>query len=180
MPFCAKSAFSYPQLAEKDQMIVDPWLSRLLRSPRLGRYLFLGGAVTALACSITGCEYIPESMFRLTSESRLPKWITLPPGLTRADVSITMTLYIVPWGTRAVFKVRDAKGKTLEKVYGKDECGALQLKSPPQGAPSRYPGYEVISIGGLTEIFEQRRPEDIMYVTDEPAIWSQYRTTGCG
>ena len=118
-----------------------------------------------------GCEYIPESMFRLASESRLPKWITLPSGLTRADVSITITYYIVPWGGRSVFILRDSKGKTLEKVYGKDKCGKpLQLKNPPQGFQSGYPNYEIDAVNGITEIFEQRKPEDILYVTDDPAI----------
>ncbi len=50
--------------------------------------LAIAGSVIVLS------EWIPESTFELASESRLPKWITLPPGLTRADVSTTMSYYI--------------------------------------------------------------------------------------
>jgi len=31
--------------------------------------------------STMGCGWFPESTFELASESRLPKWITLPPDL---------------------------------------------------------------------------------------------------
>jgi hypothetical protein len=59
---------------------------------RLDKYLLLFVALAISASAIVGCEYFPESTFELASESRLPKWIALPPGLTRADVSITMSL----------------------------------------------------------------------------------------
>ncbi len=54
-------------------------------------------ALAISCCMIVGCEYFPESTFELASESRLPKWIVLPPELTRADVSVTMSYYVKPW-----------------------------------------------------------------------------------
>src|ERR1035441_9977339 len=75
--------------------------------------LAIAGSVIVLS------EWIPESTFELASESRLPKWITLPPGLTRADVSITMSLYSKLWGWSAVFTLKDTKGQIRTKVYGK-------------------------------------------------------------
>jgi hypothetical protein len=59
-------------------------------------------------------------------------------GLTRADVSITMSYYT--WGS-AGFVLQDAKGHTLEKVDGKVKCSNFLLKSPPQGFPPGYPAY---------------------------------------
>jgi hypothetical protein len=155
---------------------IDPRLSRL------SRYILVGAGLIILTLTINkGCEYLPESTFRLASESRLPKWLKIPPKLTRADVSITMSYYNVLWGGRAVFVLQDKKGKTFEKVYGKETCGGpFQLKNRPEGLPSGYPGYEVVSVNGITEIFEQRKPEDILYVTDEPAVWNEYRAKGCG
>ena len=106
-----------------DLKIVDPWRSRFVRTiTRVGRYLLVGAAFTTLASTTIGCEYLPESTFQLASESRLPKWIMLPAGLTRADVSITMSLYNLPWGARAVFTLKDAQGKILEKTYGEEKC----------------------------------------------------------
>jgi hypothetical protein len=166
-----------------DPKIVDPRLSRVgKRIPRVGRYLLLGAAVAILASVIIkGCEYFPESTFQLASESRLPKWITLPPGLTRADVSITMSYYSEPWGRRSVFILQDSKGKTLEKAYGKEKCWKpFELKNPPQGFPPGYPAYEEITVNGTTELIEHRKMEPVFYIADDPAVWSEYRAVGCG
>jgi hypothetical protein len=162
-----------------DLKIVDPWLSRLVKKiPRLGRYLLLGAAVAILApAMIKGCEYFPESTFQLASESRLPKWITLPPGLTRADVSITMSYYT--WGS-AGFVLQDAKGQTLEKVDEMVKCQNFHLKNPPQGFPPGYPSYAVITVKGTTEMIEHRKMEPVFYITDDPAVWKEYRAFGCG
>jgi hypothetical protein len=141
--------------------------------------LLLGVAVAALASAIVGCEYFPESTFQLASESRLPKWITLPAGVTRADVSITMSYYSTPFGGSAIFLLQDAKGKTFEKVYGKEKCsGPYQLKNPPPGFPHGYPAYEEITVGDTTEIIEHRKMEPVFYVTDDPAVGTEV-ASGC-
>lgn len=165
-----------------DHKIVDSRLSQLIRiTQRVGRYLLFGAVVTVLAATAIGCKYFPESTFQLASESRLPKWITLPPGLTRADVSITMSYYITPWGRSAVFILRDPNGKILENVTGKLKClQPFQLKNPPQGFASGYPAYEEIIIKGTAEMIEHRRPEPIFYITDDPVVWKEHRAIGCG
>src|SRR5271163_4448113 len=87
-------------------------------------YLFLGTVLAILAIS-KGCEYLPESTFTLANESRLPKWLTLPPGLPRTDVSVTMSYITKPWGSSAQFIVQDAK-HTIMKVDGKLKCNSFQ------------------------------------------------------
>jgi hypothetical protein len=128
---------------------------------RIDKTLLLFVALSISALAIVGCEYFPESTFQLASESRLPKWITLPPGLTRADVSIT-------------FILQDKNGRTLTKIAGKDKgTEPLQLKNPPRGFPPGYPAYEVVTVNGITDIVEYRKPEPIFYVTDDPAVWKE-------
>jgi hypothetical protein len=178
-PFSGKRALSYPQMMNADFKIEGSWPSRVInRVPRLGRYL-LGAAVAILASTIIyqGLRMFPESAFQLANESRLPKWITLPPGLTRADVSITMSYFTWPG---AGFVLRDAKGKTLQKVDGYERCSNFQLRNPPPGFPPGYPRYTEIVVKGTTELIEHRKMEPIFYVTDDPAIWQEYRTFGCG
>src|ERR1700730_17747302 len=137
---------------------------------RIDNFLLFFVALT-IAGSAIACDWIPESTFELTSESRLPKWITLPPGLTRADVTITMSYYVKPWGRSATFILKDKKEKIRTKVYGKMRgLGPNQLKHPPPGFPSGYPSYEVITLNGITEIIEHRKPEPIFYITDDPAV----------
>ena len=140
---------------------------------RSNKFLLFVVALTILA-SATGCEWFPESTFDLASDSRLPKWITLPPGLTRADVSIRMSYYVKPWGSSATFIIQDRKGQIRTKVHGKTRgLGPNQLKHPPHGFPSGYPAYEVITVNGIMEIIEHRKMEPIFYITDDPAVWKE-------
>lgn len=140
---------------------------------RIEQYLlFL--ALTISVFTIVGCEYFPESTFELASESRLPKWITIPPQHTRADVFITMSYYVKPWGRSATFKLQDTKGFILTKVDGKQKgYEPFHLKHPPQGFAPGYPAYEIITVKGITEIIEHRKMEPIFYITDDAAVWKE-------
>ena len=69
------------------------------------------------ACSpIRGCV---ESQFTLVSESRLPRWLSLPDGYLREDVTVKLTYYVplLPVDD-AVFELVDRNGKELNKVTG--------------------------------------------------------------
>jgi hypothetical protein len=137
---------------------------------RISGSLLVCAVLTFLGSTIA-CGWFPESTFELASESRLPKWISLPPGLARADVSLSMSYYVWPWGSRATFVLRDSKGKILTKVSGKVRgLGPNQLKEPRPGSPPGYPSYEVITVNGITEIIEHRRMEPRFYVSDDPAV----------
>src|ERR1700760_2604143 len=104
---------------------------------RITKYFFLAIAGATLASTITGCEYFPESTFKLANESRLPRWFALSPGLARADISIAMSYYVKPWGSNATFIVEDRTNKILRKETGKLACKEpFQLKNPPQGFAS--------------------------------------------
>jgi hypothetical protein len=85
-----------------------------------------------------------------------------------------MSYYVKPGGRSATFILQDKKGRTLTKVDGKDKgLEPLQLKNPPQGFPPGYPAYEVITVNGITDIVEHRKPEPIFYITDDPAVWKE-------
>jgi hypothetical protein len=131
---------------------------------RLALGIVVFGILSTLA--IKGCEYFPESSFQLADDSRLPRWITVPPGLTRADVSVTMNYLTMPLffdDTQII--VKDRTGKTLAKVSGR-------AKDLHHGKwPDYYPAYVVITVKGVTDIVEHRRMEPVFYVTDDPAIW---------
>ena len=143
-----------------------------------GKRLSLIAGVCIFACAVSGCL---ESSFRIASESRLPKWVTLPAGVERADVSLTVSYYTTLWGDSVQFTLQDKNKQTIKKVSGEDRClKPFQLTNSPGGLPSGYPNYAVVTVDGITEILEQRRPEDILYVTDNPVVWKQYRTVGCG
>jgi hypothetical protein len=128
------------------------------RTQRIKKHLLLGISL-AIVCSVNiGCESLSESTFKLADESSLPKWVTLPPGLTRADVSLTMSYYIRPWGNSAQFILQDKNRQVIKKENGKMRCKEpFQLKGSQQGSSSGYPTYEPITINGITEIIEHRK-----------------------
>ena len=143
-------------------------------------YRLLAILLVIVFLTIKGCELFPEATFTLANDSRLPKWVTLQPGLARADVSLTMNYYVMLGGRSAQFILRDKNGHILKKENGKMRCRApFELENPPQGFPSRYPAYEAISVNGITEIIEHKKMEPIFYVTDDSAVWKQYESLGC-
>jgi len=85
-----------------------------------------------------------------------------------------MSYYVWPWGSSAIFLVRDKEGRTLEKIHAKErDLGPAQLKNPPPGFPPGYPSYEVITVKGITEVIEHRKMEPVFYVTDDLAVWKE-------
>jgi len=126
-------------------------------------------ALCVSCCAMTGCV---ESSFELASTSRLPQWTTPPPGLTRADVSVTMNYYTkIPIGRDVKFIEKDKNGKVLKKVSGKTRgLHPLRIHNVPEGSESLYSSYEVITVKGTTEIIEHKKMEPIFYVNDDPAV----------
>ena len=127
---------------------------------RIERYLPVV-ALCIASCVISGCL---ESSFQLANESRLPRWDALPPGLSRADVSVTLNYYTTfPGANDAKFILKTRWGKKLSEVEGKVKC-----QYPYSGWS--YPGYDAVVVNGTTEILEFRKMEPIFYVNDDPAI----------
>jgi hypothetical protein len=85
-----------------------------------------------------------------------------------------MSYYSKPWGGSATFILRDTKGQIRTKGAGKVKgLEPFQLKHPPLAFPPGYPSYSVITVNGITEIIEHRKPEPIFYITDDPAVWKE-------
>jgi hypothetical protein len=148
---------------------------------RIKRYRLLALLLIIVFLGFKGCELFPEATFTLANDSRLPKWVTLPPGLTRPGISLTMSYYVIPWGRSAQFTLRDKNKQTLEKEGGRMKClEPFRLRNPPPGFPSGYPSYEAVTINGITEIIEHRKMEPTFYVTDDAAVRKEYESIGCG
>jgi len=131
--------------------------------PRAKKLLLIV-AICVSSCVITGCV---ESTFDLASESRLPRGMAIPPGLTRADVSVTLDFYTMG---QAKFTLRDKSGKNLTTVTGKTKGDPMYLRTTPQAPAPRRPVYALVVINGVTEIIENRRADSIVYITDDPSI----------
>jgi hypothetical protein len=143
-------------------------------------------AVCISACAISGCI---ESTFNLASESRLPQGVTIPPGLTRTDVSVTLDYIGI---SQAKFTLRDKNGKKLATVTGKTKGNPVRLNTTPQGPDPRSRSYQLVIINGVTEIIEDRpyrehenmvqngRIVALFYVIDDPAVRKELLAGGAG
>jgi hypothetical protein len=143
---------------------------------KLRRKCLLASALIIPGSLVLGCKYFPEATFKLAGDSRLPKWITLPPAAKRKDVEITMSYYIKPWGSNASFTLQNDK-HVIQQIDGKLVCThPFSLK----GSKSDYPSYEAVVVSGTTELIEHKKMEPTFYVTDDAAVWKYYSANGCG
>ena len=129
--------------------------------------------------SLVGCDRFPESTFVLASDSRLPIWIKVPPGVAISSLKLTISYYIRPLGANAVFSLQD-KDTVIEKLDAKVICRTpFTVPAHSSGSASGYPLYQAVSVKSVTEIIEHRRMEPVFYVTDNASVWKQYRASGC-
>lgn len=125
-------------------------------------------AACICACAITGCV---ESSFTLANGSRLPKSITLPPGVSRTEVSVTLNLYSpLLGGSDAKLVVKDRAGKTLAEVKGKTK------------EINRFMYYQIVTEKGITDTIKLKpymehenmeqngRAVALFSVIDDPAV----------
>jgi hypothetical protein len=123
--------------------------------------------------------WCPEAIFRLSSDSRLPKWFTLPPGYERKDLTVEISNYAPPFGGpnfKAVLKGPAPKYQELDKKLGRTRLHpVMALKRNKFGGvdPDVYPMVTVQTIDGVTEILEHRKADDILYVSDDPELRRQ-------
>lgn len=128
--------------------------------------------IVSICLLLLGCQ-MPESFFELSSQSRLPKWFTLPDGLTRSDVTVKMTYYIKSSGGTASFTLLDKKRHTLAEMNGSVKgLEPIQLNNS-SASSSGYPSYEIITVNGITEVIEHRRMEPVFYITDDSAVLNE-------
>lgn len=119
--------------------------------------------VCFITSSLSGCI---ESSFDLANGSRLPGWFTPPPGLTRADVSVTLDYKL----SADTFTFRDSNGKKLAVVNGRTEFWLSGTH------------FQVLTVKGITEVVRLRPYQEnqnmvqnghivaLFYVIDDPAI----------
>ena len=116
----------------------------------------------ALATLLSGCEYFPESSFKLSNESRIPKWFELPENISRSDIEVVMNYYVKPWGRTAEFILKNKSNEVLDEVKGSQKGSGPQR---PHGG--KYPSYEIITVNEITEVIQHRKMEPIFYIVDD-------------
>ena len=124
-----------------------------------------------LLLTFASCGRFPESEFTLHMESRLPKFVD--PSGTRSPEGYTarVELYGSPDTARVI--IIDPQHRTVF-----DQRGRLRWhpRDSYQGhGQIVYPSHIVVSFPSGEDIFEQRAMEPILYLSDDPALWSSLK-----
>jgi hypothetical protein len=111
-----------------------------------------------------------ESEFRLSPESRLPKWVNMPSGYSRKNLTMAITFYTHPFLNKVKMVVNGPAPncKVIDEAIGDQRYHPLTEKQPRDV----YPRYIVISVNGIVEVFEHKEMSPILYITDDPKLTS--------
>ena len=136
------------------------WLLQSTLCLHSKRYLLIA-AICLSCCAINGCVV---SIFPLATDSRLPKWLTLPPGLTRADVKVVLE-FMESRKVDTKVVLTDRKCKELAEVSGKTIGPILSRR------------FFIDVVNGIPEIIGFENQIDghgnslpYFYVVDDPAL----------
>jgi hypothetical protein len=129
-----------------------------------------------LICSSPYVGIFPESTLTLSSDSRLPKWFSIPQGYTREDLTVEIFYYVPPppfdkYNVKIILKGPAPEHHVITKLIGQ---GKLHPETERKDR-SEYPRYHIISTNGVTEIIEHKQREPIFYVSDDPALSGSFQ-----
>ena len=122
-----------------------------------------------IICFHPAIGILSESSFTLSPDSRLPKWFTTPPGLTRKDISVEIFYYVPPPFIRSNFKAILVGPPPENKIISK-KIGVQHDHPNYANDRSRYPTYNIAAVDGIEEIIEHRQMEPIFFITDDPQL----------
>jgi hypothetical protein len=140
-----------------------------VRAPHLLTIALLIGA-----CSpIRGCV---ESQFTLDADSRLPKWIAVPAGVSRNELTVRIRYYVPPFSVdNTEIELLGKNGATLFKTTG-EHCWhpVMEAKKNKYGGfdPGSEPHYVYIRANGALEVVEHVRGPTFR-ITDDPMLIKQ-------
>lgn len=107
-----------------------------------------------------------EGKFKLADNSRLPKWF-LGKGVSN-DYKVFITIYSSLSGNNAKTCLHNKLDNNVIKcVVGTYRWSDLTKKEfEKKGTGAVYPNFSVITVDGVSEVFEQKEKNDILYISD--------------
>jgi hypothetical protein len=95
-----------------------------------------------------------ESNFLLAEDSRLPKWVKLPDGYTRADVNVSLFLHLHPFARIIVREKGHNQKKLIDVLVKAGWHEATQQEESRRGTLEFSPHYYYISYKGVNDIIK--------------------------
>jgi hypothetical protein len=104
-------------------------------------------------------------------ESRLPKFVDSSGRLSPHGYTARVEFYDAPDPVRVI--ITDPRHRTIFDQRGKFRW---HPRDSYQGRGQiTYPSHIVVSFASGDDIFEQRAPEPILYLSDDAALWQSLR-----
>ena len=126
-----------------------------------------------LFCSCDPRYGFIESNFQLSPDSRLPRWLTIPSGYSRKDLTVTLRFYTHTFLNKVKIDVHGPlpeHKKLMEKIGTVRWHPFSEQQFKEQRGYGVYPNYSIIVVDHIEEIFEQRCKGDILTITDDPKL----------
>jgi hypothetical protein len=145
------------------------------------RVLLLWFVLLLVSCGPRGCV---ESQFTLVPESRLPGWFSIPPGISRSDVTVRLTYYS-PSSVQtdnAVLELMTSTGRQLSEVTGRMCWHPTMAKKRNQHGgfdPDSYPHYVYIRVKGIVEVIEHVQGPTFRIIDDPTLVKGAQEAKGC-
>ncbi len=144
---------------------------------KLSQIRYYAGFISIIFCFLLlACDLrygLVESIFQLAPESRLPRWLNVS-GYDRKNLSVTITIYSSPFGgdnTKIIIYGPSPERKKLMEKAGTERWHHLSKNDNDK----KYPNYTIITVDGIEEVFEQRQPGNILYISDDPKVRSKLK-----
>jgi hypothetical protein len=128
--------------------------------PHVNRTILLIVLVCSGCSPTRGCA---TEVFTLAPDSPLPTGLTVPPGISRSDISVELQHWSGPFGSSVQFTMRNCRWEQIATVFVDTFPGVLQLDSP-------YPSYEVITSGSKTEVIQFGGTPPGVRINRDPAL----------
>ena len=111
-----------------------------------------------------------EASYKLSPESRLPRWFSIPEGYDRKDLTVQISYYapIPPftYDLKAELLGPPPNFRVLERTSGMHRWHPDSERRGYQSSP----GYVIASVNGIEEVIEHKSMEPIFYISDDPKL----------
>lgn len=148
---------------------------------RIIRIAGVGISILALLLFLRQCSLDPtsgfdmryglaESNYKLARDSRLPRWLQLPIGLDRSDITVEFIYFLSKWKIAAIDNKTGKIFFSAEADMKLHPTTEARSKAMKQGTPCPY--YYVISVAGIEEVIAHIEKGNIVYIVEPSEVTS--------
>lgn len=137
---------------------------------RTSRSLPAWVAFSILFSVMAGCTQngkMVDATLKLSKESRLPSWYSAPEKVSRDQIDCRIVFFA---DGDVQFQIK-AHTAPMERRDGKSK------PHPIMGDRGyiTFPNYTIITVNGISDVYEQKTPTNVLYISDDPKLISSIK-----